>query len=184
MSENEVKLVNLNDQNKTNSVDESTEMTEKRRKRRQKTWDWDTLRVEYIKGAYKNRYEFAKIKGIPEKTLYRNTKDWDEERKRLAEKELEKIANDVGNEIKKGIINYKDKLEKIIERVTTHINNSVLEFNTTGEAIRSLSIALEKLLEIEKLLSDKKDDEGLIVEIETVGEDENSETDSFNDEKE
>ncbi|KYC47854.1 MAG: hypothetical protein AMQ22_00213 [Candidatus Methanofastidiosum methylothiophilum] len=171
-------------ENVLNSAQETTITTQKGRKKRQTTYDWDALRVEYIKGAYKNRYEFAKAKGIPQKTLYRNTKDWDKERKRLAERELEKIADEVGKEIKKGIIHYKDKLEAIIDRVTTHINENVLEFNTTGEAIRSLSVALEKLLEIEKLLNNRKDEDGLIVEIETVGvEDDNLETDSFVNEK-
>jgi hypothetical protein len=135
------------------------------------SYDWDSLRAEYIRGEYKNLLAFAKAKRIPQRTLYRNSKGWDEARQKLAEKQLDTLARNVADEIKSDAHKYKLMLEGVIAKAVKRIKEDDIGFRSLGEAIKALDVGLSRLLQLSDILESEQRTDNLKIQIEVIGKD-------------
>jgi len=104
-------------------------------------YDWSKLKKEYVKGKYKSLKDFAKAKGIPQKTIDKKGSKWSALRKEIEkkgeEKTIEKLSDKVAEYNLKHMKLYQDVINRGKERLPS------LDFESASGAVQAIKIGVE-----------------------------------------
>lgn len=122
--------------------------------------NWDALFIEFLKSPL-TRGEFCKLHGLATKHFYDKSAGWDEERRRLVEKAVDTVKQEIGFDYEQ-LIRQQSKLWQMIHVQAMAINRACMDADqkaiarplTPGE-LSQLANALDTTLKAIRLIAGK-----------------------------
>lgn len=118
-------------------------------------YNWPKLKKEFLRGKYKSLKDFAKAKGIPERTVWKKCSKWRVIRKKIEQDGDQKTIDAASDKVAELNLKHMDLAQDVINHGKDRLTR--LDFDSASGAVLAIKTGIEIQREI--LLPKGKDNE-------------------------